>query len=261
MCRNTPGRGPNYECFCKGGFTGVNCDRIPIVCEPNTCFNGGQCIDDGTGIYCDCQVGFRGVFCELPVLACDTNPCLNNGQCINNLDGTFSCDCQPGYYGLTCGMALTTSPQCPDDGATCTCPDELNGPNCEIFEEPCLEFFYGDDCDVYCEPSDDCNGHFDCDTDGSKICMNGYGGPDCKDRDFNGQFDPECPNFTPCRNGGTCSNGQCCCPSGYEGDLCENEIDECSSNPCLNGAFCLNLVNRYSCYCINGEYLIMAIVF
>ena len=38
-------------------------------------------------------------------------------------------------------------------------------------------------------------------------------------------------------NGGNCQelvNGfSCVCAMGYEGSLCEVEIDECSSNPCL----------------------------
>ena len=33
------------------------------------------------------------------------------------------------------------------------------------------------------------------------------------------------------------------------GDMCETEIDECSSSPCKNGGTCNNEINRYSCDC------------
>ena len=30
------------------------------------------------------------------------------------------------------------------------------------------------------------------------------------------------------------------------------DIDECSSNPCLNGATCTDAVNQYTCGCVAG---------
>lgn len=43
-------------------------------------------------------------------------------------------------------------------------------------------------------------------------------------------------------NGGSCEDGVnqyiCHCPSGYGGKRCENEIDECSSNPCRKLFYC-----------------------
>ena len=35
--------------------------------------------------------------------------------------------------------------------------------------------------------------------------------------------------------------------------ICNNsDIDECSSNPCLNGATCKDNVNGYTCDCVPG---------
>uniref|UniRef100_A0A7M5X290 Uncharacterized protein n=2 Tax=Clytia hemisphaerica TaxID=252671 RepID=A0A7M5X290_9CNID len=57
----------------------------------------------------------------------------------------------------------------------------------------------------------------------------------------------------PCQNGGTCTdevNGyQCGCVPGYTGTNCETDINECAGNPCQNGRQCTELVNDYECDC------------
>ncbi len=44
---------------------------------------------------------------------------------------------------------------------------------------------------------------------------------------------------------------------GFSGDMCQIDIDECSSTPCLNGAKCIDRPNGYDCECAEGkrEYL------
>lgn len=66
----------------------------------------------------------------------------------------------------------------------------------------------------------------------------------------------ECPNNL-CQNGAECDfygKGQykCRCLPGYTGKHCEIDIDECSSNPCLNGGTCIDLVNGYNCSCTSS---------
>ncbi|XP_067127995.1 delta and Notch-like epidermal growth factor-related receptor isoform X2 [Centruroides vittatus] len=59
----------------------------------------------------------------------------------------------------------------------------------------------------------------------------------------------------PCLNDGVCQGNQtwykCLCPSGYTGRDCETNMDECISNPCVHGV-CEDGVGTYKCYCLPG---------
>ena len=60
-----------------------------------------------------------------------------------------------------------------------------------------------------------------------------------------------------CQNGGRCVDGvntyTCDCPPNYTGENCEIDVDEClDGNPCQNGATCTNTRGSYQCYCVNG---------
>ncbi|XP_066302871.1 fibropellin-3-like [Branchiostoma lanceolatum] len=61
-----------------------------------------------------------------------------------------------------------------------------------------------------------------------------------------------------CQNGGICTScfGDthkiCSCQPGFTGKLCETNIDECSSSPCVNGGTCSDGDNSYNCTCPQG---------
>ena len=79
--------------------------------------------------------------------------------------------------------------------------------------------------------------------------------PDCKDG--SDEFDSNCPcNSNPCSeiNIISCTNNlnssyTCNCKNGFEGAICETDIDECASEPCENGGKCADLTGRYECNC------------
>ncbi|MEO1482538.1 MAG: FG-GAP-like repeat-containing protein [Myxococcota bacterium] len=81
--------------------------------------------------------------------------------------------------------------------------------------------------------------------------------------DFDGSFceNPiaRCPATTddnPCQNGGTCVNRlrgiECVCPTGFVGDNCEENFDDCAEPRCVNGGTCTDLVGGFECTCPDG---------
>uniref|UniRef100_A0A8C3A7Z3 Crumbs cell polarity complex component 2b n=1 Tax=Cyclopterus lumpus TaxID=8103 RepID=A0A8C3A7Z3_CYCLU len=59
----------------------------------------------------------------------------------------------------------------------------------------------------------------------------------------------------PCLNQGVCQDQfnefNCSCIAGWEGELCEMEVNECSSGPCVYGT-CKDLLADYHCDCAPG---------
>lgn len=82
------------------------------------------------------------------------------------------------------------------------------------------------------------------------MCEKGYTGDLCESRS---QY---CQNVT-CRNNGTCLDDLtgylCACQSGWMGNNCQEDIDECKLNVCgINQLSCTNLPGSYNCTCKSG---------
>lgn len=60
-----------------------------------------------------------------------------------------------------------------------------------------------------------------------------------------------------CRNSGQCLDAgnthYCRCQAGYTGSYCQEQVDECSPNPCQNGAACTDYLGGYSCEVSSNE--------
>jgi len=78
-----------------------------------------------------------------------------------------------------------------------------------------------------------------------------------QDHDGNGVCTPDCATAAlTCNGRGTCSDGtgtaSCVCDAGYDGPMCENDIDDCVGAPCKNGGTCVDGANAFSCTCSGG---------
>jgi len=60
-----------------------------------------------------------------------------------------------------------------------------------------------------------------------------------------------------CLNGSACKIGKsgkakCMCKNGFNGRLCQKNVDECANKPCGNGAECIDGIATFKCKCAPG---------
>ncbi|MEQ2187187.1 hypothetical protein GOODEAATRI_002028 [Goodea atripinnis] len=67
----------------------------------------------------------------------------------------------------------------------------------------CDEHYYGFGCNKFCRPRDEFFGHYTCDNNGNKTCLEGWSGPDC--------------NTAICRQGCSTEHGSCKEPGECKG--------------------------------------------
>ncbi|KAJ8388788.1 hypothetical protein AAFF_G00130210 [Aldrovandia affinis] len=170
---------------------------------------------------------------------CLPQPCLNNGTC-EDLFNLFDCSCAPGWEG----------PHCERDTDDCADEPCVHGPCADLladFHCDCPPGYGGKRCE---EDLDECEGH-GCQNGGT--CLDGVDLYTCV---LPPQLHRAPLPDLQCANGGSCSDGvwgaNCTCVSGYSGDRCEVDVDECESSPCQNGGTCLDRPSRFQCVCAAG---------
>ncbi|KAM6920020.1 protein crumbs homolog 1-like [Lycodopsis pacificus] len=194
------------------------------VCAPNPCNNEGVCEDLFDLHHCTCPSEWTGPLCQDPTDTCISSPCVY-GNCIN-LHGGFMCMCELGYSGKQCEVEvdMCENSNCSQGASclngfnsyTCLCPQSLTGEYCEE-KIPQLPW-YIETNPLPQLPVSTCTGT---------------------------RWDYSC------FNGGNCSEADdsCYCMSGFTGQWCEKDVDECASDPCMNAGFCVNYVNSFECVC------------
>lgn len=87
-------------------LSGLGVEECPNVdvCRPDTCSNGGTCVNTVDSFLCRCEAGFTGVRCEVD-LCVTNNPCRNNGACYAETRGgedLLLCNCSAPFSGQNC---------------------------------------------------------------------------------------------------------------------------------------------------------------
>ena len=166
------------------------------------------------------KIGFDQLFfvsssCETNIDDCSSSPCANGGLCTDLING-YLCNCTKDYISANCSISLNE-----------TCLGRFN--RCQ-HNGTCLlksAHLYVD------HPQTECQ------------CRDGYNGSLCQN--------DLCLTLN-CQHNGVCQrlpNGQakCVCTEQWQGKTCEDDVDECTSNPCLHNGTCMNNDGGYSCRC------------
>ncbi|XP_078574737.1 receptor-type tyrosine-protein phosphatase S-like isoform X4 [Branchiostoma floridae x Branchiostoma japonicum] len=176
--------------------------------------------------------------------------------------------CGDGFYGESCrecgqcangALCDKTYGYCPDSSPRCA-PGYM-GIRCQ---RACGDGYYGDGCRQqcgHCANSAVCNKISGYCPYNTPRCAPGYTGILCQTDCDEGKFGPDCTGTCHCRLRDDCEieSGMCTfggCEAGWTGQSCQEDVDECMSQPCNNGAACVNTPPAgsatYTCNCTPG---------
>jgi hypothetical protein len=252
----------SYACICTYGWSGADCSNMVYhncTASMNDCDSNALCAVTGTGTgqhTCTCNYGYtgNGTTCT-NIDECASTPCMNGGTCVDGI-GLYTCTCAVGFNGARCAMNIddcvghscngaSSVPTCVDGVNTYTCDcgaSGYNGTYCTANINDCASL-----------PANYCNTGVQVDGINECTC-------NCQSTGFSG---PQCAtNIDDCAGvncgNGTCVDGvdsySCTCTQGYTvsatgGGVCDTDVDDCHSSPCVNGGTCIDGVASFTCTC------------
>ncbi|XP_053386930.1 uncharacterized protein LOC123542087 [Mercenaria mercenaria] len=275
ICENTVG---SYRCSCEGGFRLSLNDRK--ICLPEqecsedqsmTCPKHSSCFVENGEVNCRCLKGYQG-----DGICNDTDECLADlhlcSQKCSNTEGSFICSCNVGFflledtvtckecemwkYGDNCSKACSCNKHhtetCDSVNGKCVCVSGWSGATCNVDVNEC-------DDGMVCPNNSVCNntnGSYNC------KCLKGYyktGNRECEEC-TGWTFGDNCMSTCICikTNTETCDakTGTCVCEEGWNGTICENDINECANETaCPKHSMCYNSDGSYECICNTGYRL------
>ncbi|KAJ0065223.1 hypothetical protein NL108_006584, partial [Boleophthalmus pectinirostris] len=251
-------RDGGYSCECKHGYWGKHCQKVRLnTCAALPCRNGGTCKEEHGMYHCVCPYRFTGKHCEVGQPdPCSSSPCLNGGTCFHYI-GKYKCECTEDFFGRHCEINMSLTHASPGETAYFHC---LTKSGC-VSDEGCGDPPHVEHAEV----------HFSKTTPGSMavyICHSGFQPVPRATQSICGlQGDwsqpPVCEEINecrsqPCLNGATCRDQVgsflCECEKGFSGNRCQNGTMQvqCSSDTCKNGGTCENESGSYFCHCPAG---------
>ncbi|XP_070842448.1 cubilin [Chaetodon trifascialis] len=274
-CVNTPG---SFTCNCSPEWSGILCtvrfDDCRNVgqdlCVHGTCIDADRDIPGQPKYQCICETGWEALAgnlacvtdvneCNLPKKPCSTNPTV---PCYNT-QGSFYCGgCPAGWQGN--GYSCQDVDECLTDNASCSTTPMVQCLNTmgSFYCGPCPPGYEGDgitctQMSICAANNGGCHPLATCSSSPASlpICScppgyigNGYGSTGCI------QTSNICQINNPCVNGQCVATisapGYIChCNSGWQGVNCDQNVNECLSNPCQNGGNCTDSINGFTCTC------------
>uniref|UniRef100_A0A8B9LFM0 Neurogenic locus notch homolog protein 1 n=1 Tax=Astyanax mexicanus TaxID=7994 RepID=A0A8B9LFM0_ASTMX len=210
---------------------------------------------------CTCPPNFHGQTCRQDVNECalSPSPCRNGGVCVNEV-GSYRCRCPAEFAGTHCERPFHPCHPSPcTNGGTCVQTSDT-GYTCSClpgkFQNPVLThtglFIYFFTLISYTHTLSLSLSL------SLSLCFPFF---TFSLTGFNGQ---DCEHNIDdcvqhaCENGGKCMDGvntyNCHCDKHWTGQYCTEDVDECelSPNACQNGGTCHNTVGGFHCVCVNG---------
>ncbi|XP_068136738.1 sushi, nidogen and EGF-like domain-containing protein 1 isoform X2 [Hyperolius riggenbachi] len=261
--------GGSYRCVCHTDYAISNHSAMPSPCDSDPCLNGGRCETQEEMYSCLCPQGFYGKLCEKvkPAL-CSLFPCRNGGTC-KEVNEEYYCVCPYPFTGKHCETGMRgpcSSGPCHNGGTCfhylgkykCDCPPHFSGRHCEKEMDcgPPEHVKYAKVVVTSTFPGGRaeyyCNDGYTLSTsNNTRVCRG----------DGLWSEAPQCEEIDecqsqPCQNGAVCKDRVsyflCECQEGYMGKQCELELNECLSDPCKNGGSCQDLPSGFLCTCAEG---------